>query len=199
MSQAKASRSPRKHAAATLGDQRQREHAVPRRRLRSGASADLLRRRVLLRARHLLPYRLVRLQPPYSLYSRDGAELIAWRYCGRHLNSLTPPSLTLPNLRRYGRHQPDASCRRPTLTPTRYDYDHSDAEWSRLAAAGRRPPWRALPLSPSPKPNQVGDSHGAYGASVPSSEARSTGTGVTAARAPSRRAWRPRTRSTPTG
>ena len=30
-----------------------------------------------------------------------------------------------------------------TLTLTRYDYDHSDAEWSRLAAAGRRQPWRA--------------------------------------------------------
>ena len=79
-----------------------------------------------------------------------GAELIAWRYCGRSLNPLTSPSYTNP--RRYDRHQPDASCRRPTLTPTRYDYDHSDAEWSRLAAAGRRQPWRALTLRPSPKP-----------------------------------------------
>ena len=29
------------------------------------------------------------------------------------------------------------------MTLTRYDYDHSDAEWLRLAAAGRRQPWRA--------------------------------------------------------
>ena len=80
-----------------------------------------------------------------------GAELIAWRHCGRSLNPLTSPSLILIPVGTTA-----TSLTRvvdpPTLTPTRYDYDHSDAEWSRLAAAGRRQPWRDLTLRPSPNP-----------------------------------------------
>ena len=81
---------------------------------------------MLLRPRRLLPHRLVRLLPTLVVH---------------FLHLLYIPAAWYDFVRptTHARSRPPS----PTSPLTRYDYDHSDAEWSRLAAAGRRRPWRA--------------------------------------------------------